>query len=30
MAHGVPINESLQKEIKELVEELDLDYDFPF
>jgi LDH2 family malate/lactate/ureidoglycolate dehydrogenase len=29
-ANGVPINESLQKEFLQLVEELDLDYDFPF
>lgn len=29
-AQGIPINESLQREIKGLVAELDLDYDFPF
>ena len=28
--YGVPIGESLQKDIRELVQELDLDYDFPF
>lgn len=28
--NGVPIGESLQKDIKELVAELKLDYDFPF
>lgn len=28
--HGVPIGESLQKDIRELVAELKLDYDFPF
>lgn len=30
MANGIPINQSLQKEIKTLVAELNLDYDFPF
>lgn len=30
MEKGVPINESLQKEIKQLAEELELDYEFPF
>lgn len=30
MEKGVPINESLQKEIKGLAAELNLDYDFPF
>jgi LDH2 family malate/lactate/ureidoglycolate dehydrogenase len=28
--HGVPISESLQKDIRVLMEELHLDYDFPF
>lgn len=28
--NGIPIGESLQKDIRELVKELDLDYDFPF
>lgn len=28
--HGVPVGESLQKDILDLVKELDLDYDFPF
>ena len=30
MAQGVPIVPSLQKEMLQLVEELDLDYEFPF
>lgn len=30
MLHGIPIGESVQREIRELLEELELEYDFPF